>query len=466
MDYTGLFNELLENAPVVRASDWRQRVEKLKKLHKEILMHQAEIREALWTDFRKPGAEVDFSEIYPITSEIKFITSRLRSWMKPRRVLPTLALAGTRSRLQFEPKGVVLIISPWNFPFMLAMSPLLAAVAAGNAVVIKPSEMTPAVSSVIKKIVANVFDANEVIVVEGDATTAGALLALPFNHIFFTGSPRVGRIVMAAASRHLSDVTLELGGKSPVIVLPDANLDDTADKLVFGKCMNAGQTCVAPDYLLVHESVKSALIEKVKSRFESRYGTAESTIQSPDFARIINDLHFKRITNLINQAIATGAKIVYGGETNSEHRYISPTLIDNVQPDMNIMNEEIFGPVLPIISFTDINQALSIINARPKPLALYIFSKNKKLINQILGATSAGGSCVNDLIIQFGHHNLPFGGVNNSGIGASHGWYGFKAFSHQRPVLINPIGWNPMKWMYPPYTPGVRKLINLAIRWF
>lgn len=464
--FESIFNALVQNQHIVRATTWKQRVSKLRKLHEAVLRYQPDIRQALWDDFRKPAAEVDFSEIYPVTSDIKFTAARLKRWMKPSFVWPTPAMALTVARIQYEPKGVVLIISPWNFPFQLAISPLISAIAAGNAVVLKPSELTPNVSAVIKKLLLEVFPENEVAVVEGGADVAQSLLSLPFNHVFFTGSPRVGKLVMEAASKHLAEVTLELGGKSPVIAAPDADLDDLADKLVFGKCMNAGQTCVAPDYLLVHESLKNSLITRIKARLEQRYGSSDQIKRTPDFARIVNDGHFSRISKLVDEAVASGATLLWGNERIPEQRLITPTVLELANDDAAIMEEEIFGPVLPLLTYNDLSEAIHLVNKRPKPLALYIFSKDKNTIQRVLSETSAGGTCVNDLIIQFMHHNLPFGGVNNSGIGQSHGRHGFLTFSHKRSILINPIGWNPAKWMYPPYTPRVRRFIDLVIRWF
>ncbi|MTI30019.1 aldehyde dehydrogenase family protein [Xanthovirga aplysinae] len=443
----------------------KERKDRLKRLHQAVLHYQKDIQEALYLDFQKNPGETDLSEILAITSEIKHSLRHLKKWMKPKRVSTPLSLFGSVSHIRQEPKGVVLIISPWNFPFNLTFGPLVSALAGGNRVILKPSEMTPHSSSLIKRIVKNTFTEEEVAVFEGDHTVAQALLEKPFDHIFFTGSPQVGKIVMGAAAKNLSSVTLELGGKSPVIIDHSADIKEAAQKICWGKFINNGQTCIAPDYILVHESKKEEFIENMRIFIEKAYGEETDIISSNDYARIVNQNHFTRINHLLEEAIEKGAKVRFGGITKSSERFISPTLLDNVDLNSKVMQEEIFGPVLPIISYSDLEEALHLIQKKEKPLALYVYSKNRRNIRDILQNTSAGGSCVNDNVLHFFQLNLPFGGVNNSGIGKAHGFHGFQAFSNERGVLRQPTKFSAAKLMFPPYTKTVRKLIELTIKW-
>ena len=429
----------------------------LDRLAATVKAEQAAIIAALQADFGKPEAETVLTEILPVLQEIHHARRHLRRWMKPRRVGLTLVALGTSARIVPQAKGTCLIIAPWNYPFLLALGPLVSALAAGNAAVIKPSELTPATSALIARLVAAAFPPDLVAVVEGGREAAEALLEQPFDHVFFTGSPAVGRSVMAAAAKHLASVTLELGGKSPCIVGPGADLDRAAAWIAFGKFANAGQTCIAPDHLFVHEAVKEAFLAKLRARIARAYGGGAA---SPDLARIVNDAHAARLAGLVRDALAKGARLALDG--GQDGRAMGPTLLEAVTPEMEIDREEIFGPVLPVVTYADATEVIARINARPKPLALYVFDRDRARVDQVVGATTSGSVGVNLTVLQFSHAGLPFGGVGNSGLGAAHGEHGFRAFSHDRAVLVNRFSVLPM--IFPPYTAGVRRMIGLAQR--
>lgn len=450
------------NAQNVKNTDASERIQKLKKLKAIIMHYRAQIHEAVYKDFKKSSPEADLGEIFGVLASITHIVGHLRKWMKPKRVPTPLNMIGTRSWVQYEAKGVALIISPWNYPFQLAIDPLLYAIAAGNTAIIKPSEITPHTSAIIKKMLGEVFQENEVAVFEGDAAVAQSLLRQPFDHIFFTGSPALGKIVMEAAAKNLTSVTLELGGKSPTIVDETSHIKDAAQKIVWGKYMNCGQTCIAPDYVLVQESVKDQLIQEMKDNIQKLYGQeGQSDVeQSPDYTRVVNQRHFNRVRKLLDDAVEKGAKVVEGGKMNPDDNYIAPTMLVDVNDDMELMHEEIFGPLLPIKSFRDLKEATDYINTKPKPLALYFFSRDKKKQHFVIQNTSAGGSAINETLAHISNPDLPFGGVNNSGIGKTHGYYGFLAFSNERAVLKQRIGWTTLKMLYPPYTEKKKKTIN------
>ena len=452
------------NEQAVSACTAKERIAKLKKLMAVVLKYKPQIREAMYNDFKKHASEVDLTETLPITTEIKHAIKHLRGWMRPKKVATPITLFGTSSWIHFEPKGTVLIISPWNFPINLTICPLITAIAAGNCVCIKPSEHTPHASAIMKKIVEETFDSNEVALFEGDHHMATALLKIPFNHIFFTGSPTIGKIVMEAAAKNLSSVTLELGGKSPTIVDETANLSEAAEKIAWAKSMNNGQICISPDYLFVHESKKEAFIEQYKKKLNKFYG--ENHKESESYARMVNGRHYNRVKGLVEDATARGAKVEIGADFDDSQDYISPTLLSNVPMDAKIMVEEIFGPVLPIHTYKNIEEPLKLINEREKPLAVYIYSSKKKNIDHIIKNTRAGGTCINDSVIHFFNNNLPFGGVNNSGIGKSNGYFGFEAFSNRRGILKQNNPLSALKLMLPPYTPTVQKLIDLTMKWF
>lgn len=439
------------------------RIAQLDRLRDSIKRYESKIIAACAADFRKPAPEVKLTELLPVLQEIRHTKSHLRKWMRPKRVTATLGVLGTKSYVRPEPKGVCLIIAPWNYPFNLSLGPLVSALAAGNGAIIKPSEMTPHTSKVIADIVAETFPPDLVSVIEGDAEVAQKLLALPFDHIFFTGSPAVGKLVMEAAAKNLASVTLELGGKSPTIVGPSANINKAARNIVWGKFANNGQTCIAPDHVFVHSSITNQFNEALKKEIQRVYGkTPEAQKSTDDYCRIVNRRHFQRVSNLIDDAKSKGAKILEGGVTDVEDNFISPTLISNVSNDMEITREELFGPILPIIEFDDIDSVINKINDNPKPLALYIFDKNKPFTQDIIDRTSSGAVGVNLTVVHFLHPDLPFGGVNNSGIGVAHGEYGFRAFSHEKALMEDKH--SLIHLLFPPYTAWVRRLIDAAVR--
>ena len=439
----------------VAASDAKARIARLRRLHDAVLARRDEIRAALFDDFRKPAAEVDLSEILGVVQEARHAMRHLRSWLKPQRVSTPIALLGSRSYVIHEPKGVVLVISPWNFPINLTLGPVISAIAAGNCVIAKPSEMTPHASACLKRIVADVFDESEVAVIEGDAAVAQELLRKKFDHIFFTGSPRIGRVVMEAAAKYLTPVTLELGGKSPVIVDRTADLDEAAKKIAWGKSMNSGQVCLAPDYLLVDESIREAFIEKLRARMNAIGDEARGVL--------VNDAHAGRIKEMLDDAVRDGARIVAGGPPDG--RKFSPTLLCDVRDDARLLQQEIFGPLLPLIPYRNLEEALAIIARGEKPLTLYAFSRDRDVVRRILAGTSSGGAVINDTLIQFNQVNLPFGGVGQSGMGKGHGRFGFEAFSNARGVLEQPFKHSGIQLLYPPYSWITRRLIDFVVRW-
>lgn len=451
----------------VRLQSIAQRKARLTKLSQWIKANRQAIREAIHQDFRKPAAEVDTTEILPALDELKHAVTELSQWTKSKKVDAPITLLGTRSKIVYEPKGVCLIISPWNYPFNLSIGPLVSALAAGNVAIIKPSEFTPHTSVLIKKLVTEVFTENEVSVIEGGTETSQALLKLPFDHIFFTGSPAVGKMVMKAAAENLTSVTLELGGKSPTIITPSANIKEAATRVAVTKFINNGQTCIAPDYILVHEQVATEFVQQLKNQILELFGGGTGNIRtSSDYARIVSEKHTTRLAALIQDAESKGAKVELGGEQNLDERFIHPVILTQVSKQAKLMEEEIFGPVLPVLTYSSFDEVVSYINGNPKPLALYIFGTNNKEIERITTETSSGSVCINDCAIQFLHTHLPFGGVNNSGIGKSHGHYGFLAFSNEKPVVRQRSGLTTFTFFYPPYTKSVQRMINWVLKLF
>ena len=440
-----------------------QRKAKLKKLHDAVLKYREDIKSALYKDYRKHPEEVDLTEIYPVTSEIKHTRRHLGSWMRGKRVSTPLALLGSSSRIKYEAKGVVLIISPWNFPVNLTFGPLVGAIAAGNTVMIKPSESTPHASALMKKIIEEIFDENEVALLEGGISTSTELLNLPFNHIFFTGAPSIGKIVMKAAAQHLTSVTLELGGKSPTIIDETANIKTAAHRIAWAKYLNNGQICIAPDYLFIHESKKEAFTKAFKENVKKMY--SEDASKEDSYCRIVNTRHYKRVKSYVDDALEKGAKLETGGDFDESQDYISPTLMTAVPKDSLLMTQEIFGPVLPVFTFTDINEVIKEVNAGEKPLALYIYSKSRKNINHVLDNTRSGGACINHNAVHFFNPNLPFGGSNNSGLGKGHGKHSFEAFSNARGVFKQHVP-NALDMLAPPYDNFKKRLIDLTVKWF
>jgi aldehyde dehydrogenase (NAD+) len=460
-----IFNAQHRHASVIALTDYKQRAEKLKKLQAYVLAHQEEIQQAMYDDFRKPTAEVMLGEVYSITSEIKFACKHLKRWMQPHRLPTPLGMIGTSSYIKHEPKGNVLIISPWNYPLSLAVKPLISAIAAGNVAILKPSEMTPNTSKFIKKMIGELFDKNEVTVFEGDVAVATELLKLPFNHIFFTGAPTVGKVVMRAAAEHLASVTLELGGKSPNIIDETADVKKVAAMTAWSKCLNNGQTCIAADYVMIHESKKEDFVNAYRDVVKQMYDADGKGVEnSGSYARIVNHRHFNRIKSYLDDAVSKGAKIEVGGATLADQNFIEPTLLTHVNDGMKVMQDEIFGPVLPVLTYRDKEEVIAYVNSKEKPLALYIHSKNKQNIDYFLNNTSAGDTVINDLMLQFSNAEIPFGGVNNSGIGKSNGFFGFQEMSNLRGVTQRQFG--TMKFIYPPYTEQVKKLIDMFVKYF
>lgn len=443
-----------------REFDRTARLAALARLRKAVLGHRAQIVAAMAEDFGKPKAEVELSEILPVVQEIAHARRHLRRWMRPRRVRPTLTMLGTSGVVRPEPRGVCLIIAPWNYPFTLSLGPLASALAAGNAAVVKPSELAPASSAVIAAILREAFSPDLVAAVEGGAEVAQGLLTQPFDHVFFTGSNSVGRQVMAAAAKTLASVTLEMGGKSPTIIGPGANVGKAARSVAWGKFCNTGQTCIAPDHVFVHRSVAEPFTAALRAAIAKYYGAVPKA--SADFGRVVNARHFARLKGLIDDALARGARVLEGGEVDAESRYVAPTILAETTEEMAISRQELFGPVLPLIVYDDIDAVIGRINAGPKPLTLYIFDTDRAFAQDVIARTSSGSVAVNLTLVQFLHENLPFGGIGASGLGAGHGHAGFLAFSHLKPVLRDRFSVLPI--LFPPYTGFVRRIIKLLTK--
>ncbi|HDE9270212.1 TPA: aldehyde dehydrogenase, partial [Staphylococcus aureus] len=390
-----------------------------------------DILEALYTDLGKNKVEAYATEIGITLKSIKNARKELKNWTKTKNVDTPLYLFPTKSYIKKEPYGTVLIIAPFNYPFQLVFEPLIGAIAAGNTAIIKPSELTPNVARVIKRLINETFDANYIEVIEGGIEETQTLIHLPFDYVFFTGSENVGKIVYQAASENLVPVTLEMGGKSPVIVDETANIKVASERICFGKFTNAGQTCVAPDYILVHESVKDDLITALSKTLREFYG--QNIQQSPDYGRIVNLKHYHRLTSLLNSA---QMNIVFGGHSDEDERYIEPTLLDHVTNDSAIMQEEIFGPILPILTYQSLDEAIAFIHQRPKPLSLYLFSEDENATQRVINELSFGGGAINDTLMHLANPKLPFGGVGASGMGRYHGKYSFDTFTHEKSYIF------------------------------
>lgn len=422
--------------------DLKFRIRNLKKFRSAILKYEKKIAEALWTDLRKSYEEAYLTEINIVFTEIKNHLHNLKHWSKPDSIATPFVLFPSSSQIIYEPLGVSLIISPWNYPFQLLMNPLVGAISAGCTAVLKPSPYTPNVAMVMEELISDTFKPEYIAMVQGGRKVNEMLLKERFHFIFYTGSPGVGKVVMRAASEYLTPVVLELGGKSPCIVDKSANVDVAAKRIAWGKTINAGQTCIAPDYLLVHQEIKDELVRKIAMNFEKMYDN--NFEESPFFPRIVNLQAFDRLSELLKKGT-----IKYGGIVNREEKYISPTIIENISFEDEIMKQEIFGPILPVISFNKLNQALEYINNNEKPLTLYYFGSDK-IADEVLKMTSSGGACINDTIMHFANHNIPFGGVGNSGMGKYHGKFSFMAFSNTRSVVKTPP-WIDLPFRYPPF---------------
>jgi aldehyde dehydrogenase (NAD+) len=418
------------------------RRDQLQKLKTAILAYQDRIVAAAQADLGRPAFEAYFE--IAVLKEIEMARQQLSKWAAPRRVATAIEVFPAQAWVQPEPLGLVLIIGPWNYPFQLLISPLVGAIAAGNCAILKPSEYAPQTSAVVAALVAEIFAPEFVAVVEGEKEVSQQLLAEKFDHIFFTGGTAIGRLVMAAAAQHLTPVTLELGGKSPCIVDRSARLDYAAKRIAWGKFINAGQTCVAPDYLLVDRSIKQEFLGHLERSIEQFYGSDPSI--SPDFGRIVNQRQLDRLLGLLD-----GSKVIMGGQSNPADRYLAPTIVDEVDWGDRVMAEEIFGPILPVLSYEDLGEAIAAINKRPQPLALYIFAQDRAVQKQVLASTSSGGVCINDVVMQFALPTLPFGGVGESGMGLYHGRTSFETFSHYRSVLKRSMLFD-LNWRYAPYT--------------
>jgi len=419
---------------------WRRA--QLRRLRDLVTENEDRMAGALKEDLGRPHYEAILAEVHYLITEIDHTLDHLAEWMEPEYTPAPLALQPATAYTRPEPLGVCLIIAPWNYPLQLALAPLIGALSAGNCAVIKPSEVAPTSSALLAELVPKYLDTESVAVVEGAVAETTALLEQRWDHIFFTGGERVGKIVMTAAAKHLTPVTLELGGKSPVIVDSKVNLKVAAKRIIWGKGINAGQTCIAPDYILVEESVKGALVDALKAAITEFYGT--DTKASPDFSRVVSDRHFARLATLMKDGT-----VLHGGDSDPETRFMALTLLGDVSPDAPVMQEEIFGPLLPVVGVKDIDEAIDFVTSRPKPLALYAFC-GKKNAQRVLENTSSGGACVNEVVNHFLVPGLPFGGVGTSGMGAYHGKHSFDCFSHHKGVLAKGT-WIDPSVRYPPY---------------
>ncbi len=427
---------------LTRPVSWRK--EQLKQLLQFLNDHEQDLLDALKKDLGKHSSEARLTELQFLRSDIKHTLASIASWVRPQRVKTPMLAWPAKSELVPEPLGTVLILGAWNYPVQLLLAPLIAAIAAGNCAVIKPSEHAKHVAQVMGKNLPNYLDASAIRVVNGEVDVSSELTQLPFDHIFYTGGEQAARAILAAAAPNLTPVTLELGGKSPAVVLADSDIKVSARRIVWGKFLNAGQTCIAPDYVLVEEAVKAELIEQLTSAINEFYGDDPQT--SDDYGRIIHQAHYQRLVDSLKDQ-----HILHGGDFSKRERYIAPTLVDNVEASHSLMKEEIFGPILPIVSIDSANEAIEYISARPKPLALYVFSKNKRTLKQFTQRVAAGNVCYNDTLMFMLNDEMPFGGVGRSGMGRYHGRFGFDTFSHLKPVMTRRFMLD-VALRYPPYS--------------
>jgi aldehyde dehydrogenase (NAD+) len=422
--------------------DWRR--DQLRAMRRMLVEREQEFADALARDLSKPATEAYATDIGFTVAEIDHTLKHLRRWMKPRRVSTRMVTKPSRARVVREPLGVVLVIAPWNYPVQLSLAPMIGAIAAGNCVALKPSEVTPNTSSVLARLIPEYLDSTCIAVVEGGVPETQALLGEQWDHIFYTGNGRVARVVMEAAAKHLTPVTLELGGKSPAIIDETANLEIAARRVTWGKFLNAGQTCIAPDYVLVDRSIADRFVEKVRESIRDFYGANPKS--SPDYARIVDDRHWQRLAGLLDSGT-----VAIGGERDESSRYIAPTVLRDVQPNAPVMQDEIFGPILPVLAVDSVDEAIEFVNDRDKPLALYLFSDSRDTQQRVLDSTSSGGACVNATMYHVAVPTLPFGGVGPSGMGAYHGKKSFETFSHEKSVMRKGVHPDPAL-AYPPYT--------------
>jgi len=458
---------LKNRAPTVRQTTAARRKDKLQRLADALLARRETFARALKADFEKAPVEVDLTEIKAVTKEAEHAIAHLDDWMAADRVNAPLLFTGTRSEIHYEPKGVVLIMSPWNYPVNLTLGPLIGAIAAGNCAVLKPSEHTPHTAEALRDLVSDLYDEREITVITGGPDVAQSLTAQPFDHIYFTGSPTVGRLVMKAAAEHLTSVTLELGGKSPAIVDATADLDRAAGRIAWSKFTNAGQTCIAPDYLLVEQRIHDALVDRLRDTIHRFYGTTAADRQaSDDYARLIHDDHYDKVLGLLRGAVEAGATVATGGQHERASRYMAPTVLTDVPLDAQIMRDEIFGPLLPVVPYQSLDEALQIINDRPAPLSLYVFSEREATVDAVLNRTTAGTTCVNEGFIHFVNPSLPFGGKGDSGLGRAHGERSFQEFSNERSVLRRTYGSDILQTLYPPYNRLTSRVADWVLRYF
>lgn len=438
---------------LTRPLSWRKH--QLEQMLKMLEENENAFAEALATDLGKPLVEGFITDIAFVAGEVRAMIKNLKKWNKPERVRTPLVTMPARSRLRPEPVGVVLVIAPWNYPVQLLLVPVAGAIAAGNAVVMKPSEVSAATSALLGKLIPKYMDGSAIAIVEGGVPETTDLLEQRFDHIFYTGNGTVGRVVMAAAVKNLTPVTLELGGKSPVIIDASANLRIAARRIAWGKWLNAGQTCVAPDYVLIDDSIRDSFVDALQSAVRDFYGADPE--QSESYGRIVSPRHFDRLVSLLDDGTA-----VIGGQSNAESRYIAPTVLSDVDMSSRIMDEEIFGPILPVIGVSSTNEAIAYVNAHPHPLALYVFAEKKTVIERVLDRTTAGGVTVNGTIMHLTNPNLPFGGIGESGMGSYHGKSGVRLFQHLKPVLIRGTKLDP-SLAYPPYTDRKAKIFRKVL---
>jgi len=441
--YESLFTKHTSYFLSGKTRDVKTRISNLKLLKSAILSHENEISDALFRDLGKSKFETYATETGFVLEEIRYHISHLKRWAKPQKSCTPITNFPASSYTVSEPLGTVLIISPWNYPFQLLIAPLIGAISAGNTAILKPSEISSNTSKILKKIINTTFDSDYIHILEGDAKVTQSLLKLSFDHIFFTGSPHVGRIIMQEAAKKLIPVTLELGGKSPCIIDSEVNIKLAAKRITWGKFLNAGQTCIAPDYILVNSKVKKEFLNELRNVIVEFFGKEAS--KSPDYPRIISEANIERLS-----VLTENTDIYYGGNYSKVDRYFEPTIVDNVKLEMPIMKQEIFGPILPIITFNDISEVIDIVNSMPKPLALYFFSKSKRNQKKIVDNISAGGVTINDTVMHIASNKLPFGGVGNSGIGSYHGRFSFDTFSNKKPVVYKGT-WLDIPIRYAPY---------------
>lgn len=456
-DITSILEKQREyfNSGVTNSISFRKK--QLKALQESIKKYNSEITQALHEDLNKAPFEAYVTEISIVLEEISFTLKHLSSWAKPKKVKTPIAHFPSKSMKYFDPYGVTLIMAPWNYPFQLTLAPLVGSICGGNCTFLKPSNYSPATSAIITKIITETFPEEYVAVIEGGREANTSLLQQKFDYIFFTGGVTVGKLVMEAASNYLTPISLELGGKSPCIVDETANISLAAKRIMWGKYVNAGQTCVAPDYVLVHETVKEQLITEMKKWLVTFFGN--DPVHNPDFPKIITEKHFQRLSALIDNSNATNGKIVVGGNTNPETRHIAPTILDSPTPDSPVMADEIFGPILPILSVKNLDEVISFVRNRPKPLALYYFTTNKQNEERIINTLSYGGGCINDVLVHLATSYMPFGGVGNSGMGSYHGKQSFITFTHEKSVLKK-ANWLDINLRYAPYTKEKMNIIN------